>query len=179
MQIAQIKTAILEKLEPQLRPLIDKLLDRWESMNQREQMVVAILGVTIVFALFFSLIVTPLIKGREQARALYESRQEELSWMQGVAPQLIGKSNKEPLQNAQAMMNTVNKSAAAFQLKLNRVQPEGDTKLRVWLEKVPFNALMSWLNDLQLNNGIVSSSVNIEADSTPGVVSAKVVLQSQ
>ncbi len=179
MQIAEIKSSIIEKLEPQVRPLINSLLDRWEEMNQREQLAVSILGMTLIFALFFLLLVMPLIKGREQAKNLYESRQEELAWMQGVAPQLIGKSNKEPLQNSQSMMNTVNKAAASFQLTLNRVQPEGDTKLRVWLEKVPFNGLMSWLNDLQLSNGIVASSVSIEADSSPGLVSAKVVLQSQ
>ena len=175
--ITEMKQNLFSRVEPVLKPWLEKALDRWEELNNREQMVLLALSATIVFALVFTLLVFPLIKSRNEARELYEARVELLSWMQTVAPELKGKGANEVSLNAQGMMNTVNQNAAAYQIRLDRIQPEGASKLRVWVEKVPFNALMQWLNDLQLNSGIVASSVSIDAESSSGIVSVKVVLQ--
>jgi len=175
--ISELKQNISSQVEPYLKPWLEKALDRWEELNNREQLILMALSATIVFALMFSLFVVPLIKGRNEAKEYYEAKVELLSWMQSVAPGLSGMGkNKDPL-NAQGMMNTVNQNAAAYQLRLDRVQPEGANKLRVWLEDVPFNAFMQWVNDLHLNEGIIVSSVSIDPESSPGLISAKVVLQ--
>ena len=131
------------------------------------------------FALFFSLIVGPLLKGREQAIFLYENKSSELSWMQSVAPKVKGKGGSESAgRNAQAMMQVVNANASAYQLKLDRLQPEGSNKLRVWVQEVSFNSIMSLLNDLEVNEGISTVSLTIDSENKPGIVSAKLVLQS-
>lgn len=177
-RLFEYRQNIIDAIGPTVRPWLDKGMDRWDELNNREQLVVSLLAVCIILALFIVLLVHPLIQHRAQNKAQYESQLEQLVWMRSVAPQLKGQgSNAAPVLNAQSMMNTVNQNAAAFQLKLDRVQPEGGNKLRVWMQGVSFNALMEWLNDLQLNSGIVPSSVSIDDDSSPGMVSARVVLE--
>jgi general secretion pathway protein M len=182
MQLSDFKQQMETRFEPLLvaaRPWIDKVLERWEELNEREQMVLRLLAGTIVLALILVFFVAPVLKQREKAQTLFETKRETLEWMREVAPKVKGMGSSGQTTNAQSMMNTVNGTAASFQLSLDRVQPEGDSKLRVWLQNASFNTVMRWLNDLQINSGIVASSVNIDAESQPGLVSVKVVLQGQ
>lgn len=176
-KLRELIDTLRELLSPYLRPVQDKALERWDELNNREQMIVSALGLSLLFALFMMVIYLPLIKQREQARDIYESRIELLSWMSSVAPQVKGQGSDANSPSAQSMMNDVNQKAAAFQLKLDRIQPEGANKLRVWVKESSFDAVMRWLTDLQSELGVVASSVSFDAESAPGIISAKVVLQ--
>jgi general secretion pathway protein M len=177
-KIVAFKESIQLKLEPHLTPLQGKVLDRWDELNNRDQLIVMALGVFISITLFLLLIYSPLVKYRDQQQVVYENKAELLSWMRSVAPQLKGQgvSGLNSL-SAQSMMNDVNQRAAAFQLKLDRVQPEGANKLRVWIQDGSFDAIMRWLAELQNESGIVASSVSLDSEKKIGIVSAKVVLQ--
>lgn len=164
-------------VNPYLKPWQDKALDRWEALNNREQVIVSALGLTLIFAVFMLVVYLPMMKRHEQARDIYQSRVELLSWMNSVAPQLKGQGSDADSPSAQSMMNEVNQRAAAYQLKLDRVQPEGVNKLRVWIQEGSFDSVMRWLNELQSESGIVASSVSFDAESALGIISAKVVLQ--
>jgi len=174
---ATVTGTLSDNLSPYLVPLRDKAMDRWEELNNREQLIVSALGVTVILAFFMVLIYLPLMKQRDQAQITYESRVALLTWMNSVAPQVKGQGSDESSPSAQSMMNEVNQRAAAYQLTLERVQPEGVNKLRVWIETGSFDSIMRWLTELQEESGIVASSVSFDAESAPGVISAKVVLQ--
>ncbi len=161
---------------PKLDPLKDKAFDRWDQLSDRDQLIVLALGICTAIVLSLVTIYAPLLKSKEQAELAYTSKTAQLTWMRSVAPQLSQHSGAN-LPSAQGMMNEVNSRAAAFQLKLDRVQPEGPNKLRVWVQDASFDALMAWLIALQRESGIVAGSINIDAESQPGVISAKVVLQ--
>ncbi len=177
-QLDQLKHEIFSFVEPRLAPLLERASERWEELSQREQWIVSALGATLALALVFALIIYPLVQAREQAKTLYESKVSTLNWMEKAAPQAKAKSSgKSAGLNAQSMMQTVNQYAAAYQLSLDRVQPEGGNRLRVWIQSASFNAIVSWMNDLQNEAGIIASSVSIDNESRPGMASAKLVLE--
>ena len=177
-KIIAFKESIQHQLEPYIRPVQEKALDRWDELNNRDQLIVMALGVLFSITLVLVLIYAPLTKYRDHQQLIYENKAELLSWMRSVAPQLKGQgSSDQNSPSAQSMMNDVNQRAAAFQLKLDRVQPEGATKLRVWVQDGSFDAIMRWLTELQSESGIVASSVSLDSEKESGIVSAKVVLQ--
>jgi general secretion pathway protein M len=57
-----------------------------------------------------------------------------------------------------------------------RLQPEGDREVRVWFTGVPFDAVITWLNDLQIRYGVTIQTLDVERQDTPGVVDARVSL---
>ena len=78
----------------------------------------------------------------------------------------------------QSLLSIVDQSRRASSLTKppSRLQPEGDGIVRIWLEDVPFDALLRWLADLQLRYGVRVDSADIERESAPGLVNARVTL---
>lgn len=75
-----------------------------------------------------------------------------------------------------SLAQLVNQTARENALTVARVQPRNDN-LIVWLDEAPFNAVMTWLNNLR-NSGVIVTSVDIRASGTEGVVEARrVVIQ--
>ena len=48
--------------------------------------------------------------------------------------------------------------------------------MRIWLDDVPFDALVRWLGDLHTRYGVRVEAANIERESGPGLVSARLTL---
>jgi len=166
------------RLQEQAAPLLERFYEQWDALNQRERLVVSLLAAVVVFALIMLVIYLPLVKKRDEAQLRYESNVELLTWMSSVAPQIKqqASSGSASAQSAQAIMNTVNQTAQANQLKLDRIQPEGKNNLRVWIQDASFDAMMRWLVDLQNNSGIVVNNINIDSGKSSGTISARVVL---
>ena len=57
-----------------------------------------------------------------------------------------------------------------------RMQPDGESQVRVWLEDVPFDALLRWMYGLQGHYGVRIDSVAIERRPTAGQVNARLSL---
>ena len=78
----------------------------------------------------------------------------------------------------QSLLAVVDQSrkASALTKPPSRLQPEGDGVVRIWLEDVPFDALLRWLADLQLRYGVRVDTADIERESAPGLVNARVTL---
>ena len=164
-------------LQEKSAPLIEELYVRWDALNQRERMVVTALGVVLIFAVIMVGIYVPLTKKRDEAILRYQTNVELLGWMSSVAPQVIKLSDSEGTdQPAQSIMSTVNQTAQAYQLNLNRIQPEGENNLRVWVQDASFDAMMRWLADLQNNSNIIVNNISIDGGGNTGIVSARVVL---
>ena len=61
---------------------------------------------------------------------------------------------------------------------VKRYENESENKLRVWLENVPFDKMVRWLDQLETRYGLVIVNIAIDAEKEPGLVTAKLVLQN-
>lgn len=169
-----------KQFQQRTAPLLENFYQRWDALNQRERLIVSFLGVVVIFALVMLVVYIPLLKKRDEVLLRYESNVELLNWMSSVAPQVKKQTTGSPAsaQSAQSIMNTVNQTAQAYQLNLDRIQPEGKSNLRVWIQDASFDALMRWLVDLQNTSGISVKNISIDSGNNSGIVSARVVLSA-
>lgn len=57
-----------------------------------------------------------------------------------------------------------------------RLQPEGDAEVKVWLEDVNFDGVVRWIAELETRYGVSVKTVDIERESAPGLVNARLSL---
>ena len=58
----------------------------------------------------------------------------------------------------------------------SRLQPDGDTQVRVWVDEVQFDSLVRWVNELQTRYGVRVDSLDVERQPTAGLVNARLSL---
>ena len=85
-------------------------------------------------------------------------------------------SGGAPAQGSVLTLIEVSANAAGLRQALTRVQPEGDGA-RLSFDQVGFDALMSWLADLELRQGLQVSQLSIDVAEAPGQVAARILVE--
>lgn len=153
-------------------------LQQWfNGLESRERLLVSIGAVVVGLTLLYLLIWEPVAKAHQHREAdLAASRQ-----LANRIERLVGQTNNNTGGNATrglSLLSAVDQASKSGTLNkpLSRIQPEGDTEVKVWLEAVSFDALVRWIDQLHQRDGIVVRSAQIEKDATPGLVSAQLSL---
>lgn len=151
------------------------------GLQPREQNLVTLMGVVIVVALIYLLLMFPAQNAVNDATKRLDAKQALLSWMQSNedAAKAASKIRTASTGSGQNILAVVNKSAGRYQITLQRYEPEGKEKLRVWLEDTSFNNMVRWMHQLESRKGIAVSSISIDSEKSPGLVSAKIVFKRQ
>ena len=72
----------------------------------------------------------------------------------------------------------MNQSAGAFGLEITRMQPQGE-KIQIWMDDVPFDALLGYLNELVQEKGLSLESIDLAESDTAGLVRVRRIQLSQ
>ena len=177
---------ILSPLETAAQPYLEKINDAFTRLTKRDQIAVIILGAFLGIVILYSILWAPIFASVENAKTSYQEEYALFSWMKAQEANVI-EGRKTPGNNRSSnnvsLLALVNKEAQRYSLPLKRYEPDGDNKLRVWLEDVPFDTSILWMNTLSETKGLNISSVSIDAEqgrggqSKNGLVSVKVVFE--
>jgi general secretion pathway protein M len=168
------------ELEAQLSRQLAPLRARYEALPAREQRLVVVAGAALaVFLLYLVLWEPPaLIRAHRaqelaQARAFAQRLEEIGAEVQRARPPGATASRHDV-----ALLTAVDQATKDGTLGKPpaRMQPDGDTQVRVWFEGVPFDQLLRWIFNLQSRYGIRVDSLDIERQATPGTVNARLTL---
>ncbi|MEX2476000.1 type II secretion system protein GspM [Marinobacter sp.] len=173
---------MLSKLKEQ--PAVEKLVAQYDQLPRRDQQALMVLSVAVFLGVLYFLIWSPVASFHDQAVTSRESAEELLVYMQSNRSGLERLANREgggsPATNApedgRALMALVTRSAGESGLSLQRFEPSGDGAIRVWLSDVPFADVAAWLEDLNLNHGVVIDQVALDKQDEPGIVSVRMTL---
>jgi general secretion pathway protein M len=149
---------------------MNKLKAYYVQLSDREQRLVLLSAVLLVIAVFYWGLWSPLSQSVERGQTALNSQQELLLWVQknaNRAKQLQGSAG----QNAQltgSLAQEVNQSASRLNITISRMQPQGD-ELQVWVDQVPFNDVLSWLQSME-SKGVVILDVDVAETSAPGQI---------
>ena len=102
-----------------------------------------------------------------------------LKWMvskEAEAKAATGGQEKTTQRSSAPMISIINQSAQKNQITLKRFEPEGDAKLRVWVEEVPFNNFILWVQELETAHQVHVSSLSLDNPEQTGRISAKLIL---
>lgn len=156
--------SVLIQLGEQWQALIAPVRQHWLRLTSRDQVMVLILASFVMVVVLVFAIWLPSHRMAEAARAAHESNQQLLSWMQANAD----RARVAPSASGESVLGAVNSLAGSAGLALSRIEPEGETAVRVWVEGADFNMIASWLGQLG-SRGIVASEMQVEKQATGGV----------
>lgn len=148
------------------------LRQRWLMLAPREQ------GALRILAIFTALLIVvyglwlPSRHAAERYRLQYEKHRELLVLMQSSSNQIRSSSTSA---SGGSVLGVVSGAAAAGGLTLSRIEPEGDSQVRVWLEKADFNRIAAWLSALSAQ-GVTLKEVQAEKQTDNNGVSARLML---
>lgn len=144
---------------------------KWQQLNAREQSLIIIMSVVISIFLFYSLVWQPLNDNLAKAATKLDKRQQLLHWVQEKSQQYQQLKPRGKLTGG-SLTGIVNRTAHRQQIKVTRMQPQGDD-LQVWIDEAPFEQLLNWLEQLVVNEGVIIKAIDISKADTAGVVQVR------
>ncbi|MBL1276504.1 MAG: type II secretion system protein M [Ectothiorhodospiraceae bacterium] len=140
-------------------------------------------GLLLVMFLYLG-IWEPLVTGVDELRVSTVQQETLLVWMRGAAQevkQLRGSGGQKTKQTGGgSLLSLVDRTAKAARLgpALKRVQPDGEDKVRVWLESASFDDLVRWLSTLDTRHDVQAVSSVFQAVEATGRVDARLVFET-
>ncbi len=154
---------------------------RWNALGARERRVASALAVFLGAALFYLLVWSPVESGLAKARVRLASVQPQLARVQEQAARVASVRAAPrvtlPTNPAAAVGQAAERQGLREQLK--RVEAEGANAVRVQIEDAPFQALLSWLVELQQKFGLRAESATLDRGANPGTVNGRLLLRAQ
>lgn len=152
------------------------LIQWFRSLEKREQVLLAVGSVAIVFYLVYGVMYRGLVDSRDRYQRLNAEQQENLAWVRSTAPVI------EAMHRSTARVETGDKSLAQLAeeaakdagVRISRFQPVNETEAQVWLEQEDFSVVIAFLNRIETDFGLRLEDVSITSANTPGIVNVRV-----
>ncbi|WP_226661610.1 type II secretion system protein GspM [Microbulbifer aggregans] len=161
-----------------MKQQIEPLLQKWKSLPANDQRALGLLGLFlgsmfIVFGLF-----KPAQSFFETSRVEAEEARELAAWIDRQRPQLerVERSSGGNGQAQGTLLQRVTAAAKNHNVTIKRFEPEGDGRIRLWIDEVRYQDLQPWLNNL-MKQRFVIQTVSVDALAEEGMVSARLTLE--
>lgn len=159
--------------------------DWWLSKTPREQLMLTAAATVALLFLIYLLAWQPFMDSLAQKRLQVNSQQITLDWMRQQLPEIQrlraqGRASGAKRSN-EALLTLVDRTAKQSQLRqqIQRIKPQGDDKVQLWVEQAAFDTLLKWLSGLSVGHGIQIASLTIDRQELTGIVNARLVLERE
>jgi len=162
-----------------MKAWIERARAWWATLADRERRVVAVGGAALGLIVLYLAVWEPLTGARHRREVDLQAARAmavQLESLALLAPR--GASNVPQAGAGQSLLAIIDstRKTSAVTKPPSRLQPEGDTIVRIWLEDVPFDGLVRWLGELHARYGVRVDTADIERESGPGLVNARLTL---
>jgi len=164
---------------PTFNDQVAQLKARFLALQPRDRFIVAAGIALMIVVTIYSAALSPLYKSVSDRTTHVTQKQQDLAWMQSMAPQLRALSNTRPISNPNESLVVVIASTAGranIASSISGQTPSGNNSVRVRLDGVAFDALVSWLGILQSEFGISPETADVTHGAQPGQVNAVLTL---
>lgn len=149
---------------------------RYERASAGQQTALQIGGTLLLLALLLVGIVWPLHEFSQGSQARYREQLDTLAWMEAnrhrvAATDAAARDPDAPL------LATVTQSAGGAGLPIRRYEPAGENGLNLWLDDVPFDALVRWLEQLERDHQVVAADLTVRRRADAGMVDVRITLE--
>jgi type II secretory pathway component PulM len=143
--------------------------------NPREQVSLLVLAAALSLFLLYQLVWSPVSGMRDDMAERNHRLAEVLLRMDGMVSQIqtlrqSGASNR-PRRNLASLINA---STGEHELQVLRLQPNSRGEVQVRLEDAVFDKLLSWLHQVEFQEGLVVHEVSLNQTGSSGRVNATV-----
>jgi general secretion pathway protein M len=150
------------------------------SLEVRERRLVIGGAATLLVLSIYFLGWEPFINGLHSLQESTQRKQLDLAKMQNIATEIkqLQATQSTPVQfsSGQSLLGVIDRSAKTKQLgdSVKRVQPDGTSKARVWLENAKFDVVIGWLEELESRYGVSVDTISLEKQEVEGLVDARI-----
>lgn len=153
-----------------------------KGLESRERNLVVIAAVMLALAIPYQFIWKPFSESLENTSVRVKSQRNQLAKMQQQASeirQLQGAGTVIAQPGRQFLNNLINTAAKKNGLTnaLN-IKADSEDNLRVSMDNVPFDNVMTWLDQLISNSGIIVSKLTVDRQPTVGRVNVSVYMEA-
>ncbi|MET0026579.1 MAG: type II secretion system protein M [Candidatus Thiodiazotropha sp.] len=154
----------------------------WQSKTQQEHLALILGAAAILILLVYLVIWLPFTRDLDKKAQRLESQTATLHWMQeniGLVQRMRAAQGGSAKATNEALLTLVDRTAKTIRLRdqIERIKPQGDRAVQLWIEQAPFDILIRWLGQLTEQHGLEIESMNIDRQDGPGLVNARVVIQ--
>ncbi|MGF1613488.1 MAG: type II secretion system protein GspM [Gammaproteobacteria bacterium] len=152
-----------------------------EKLSSRERSALALATLALVGFSFYWFFWQPMNAEQDRLRARLKEQSAALVWMQQAANEArrLRGEDLPTLQKREdeSLLTLVDRTARQFIADgLNRLEPEGEHAVKVWLKEVDFDDLVRWLQELQTEWGVQANVVSLQRMEQQGLVTGRLVL---
>ena len=140
----------------------------WAGLAPRERLILMAGSVVLGLLLVWLAIVEPVARQRADLRSEVTALSADYGWMQQVATEVRRRAASQRTGQASSAGNgsvltliEVSANATGIRSSMERVQPEGPGA-RLWFDKVSFDALVTWLSELEQRQGLQISQLAVD-----------------
>lgn len=155
------------------------LRERYTALQPREQQLLLLGSLVLLLALVYLAAWEPAAAARASAQQALTDARDNAVRIERLAAVAGNNGGKPAIVGAnQSLLATVDQASKASKIGSppSRLQPDGDTRVRVWFENVPFDAMVTWLDTLQTRYGIRVENAEFTRKDKPGQVDARLSL---
>ena len=159
--------------------------DYWKQLSTRERQLLILTGVVVMITLFYFSLWQPLQDGIDNNRKRLQAQSNQLQLIQQQAAEAqqlsgSGKRRQGRVTDSSSMLAIIERTANQKKIKtaLQKIQPEGQDGVRLWLEDIAFDQLIDWLSLLDTQHGIYVSDISLQRDDKPGRVDGRLLLRT-
>jgi general secretion pathway protein M len=154
---------------------MNKLRAWYAGLQEREQRVVAVGGITVAVLILVLGILLPLHSAVSGAARRNDTNRADLKWMELNAPEVRAAGAQMYADTGEAPVVLVDRVGreAGLAAALRGTQPNG-TGVRVQLEGAAFDTMVTWLATLDERYGLAIESITVDRTAQPGLVNASI-----
>lgn len=155
------------------------------NLNPRERNALVIGGIILGVLLIYTVLWAPFSNKVEKLEHTVQEQRALQLWINTASAEAqrlrATKSTHSTAQNiaGQSLLSVVDQAAKQDRLgsALKRIEPEGATKVRVWIEQAPFDDVVLWMGNLQNTYGVRVTNVSIDRQGTSALVNARITVE--
>ena len=154
------------------------------GLDPQERLLVYGAGAALGVLLLYVILVHPFHSSYDRLKEGVEDRRATLQWMQEGAVKVRQLRGANPVSGkgmqGRSLLSVTDDAARAAGLgaALKRVEPDGSTGVRVWLEDASFDSVIGWLHVMASRYGVDVDSASMERTAARGRVNARLSLQA-
>ncbi len=152
-------------------------LGRWYYGRERsEQLIISGLAALIAAAILWAFVWKPISDWQTVEQNRQQNAQQLLDWMRANEQAARRAAQTQPRAQRANSVSVIDRAATAHDLTLKRLQPEANGVVSVILQQQSFNQIVSWVSQLEENNGISVERASFDSEDAPGYVNAQLRL---
>ncbi len=151
----------------------DNLLAWWNGLAYREQQLLGVCSVILVIGVFYWGIWSPINNAEYELLQDVQKQQRTLTEIKQKGNRILAlkKSGAKTARDG-SLSSIVNSTARAYGLTITRMQPQGN-KIQVWMDEVPFDDLLGYLDDVVQKKGLSLDNLDIAETDAAGIVKVR------